>query len=725
MDTPKKYAYSELKQVGSNWIAFNCPPEIFREWDKAGITPNIIVLGDTPFYQNVPLACLEFPFLNSVFRKGGFDFAKGVVVRPFIVVGDKERVDAHLKALRLAFHGPTHQELRNKLKVSAKVRETILADGQFFAPKDAKGQIVPFEEFVRPVYFQDNRARVGDLEIIRVEKDAYKVVGDGHEYVVALTAEGHLGPAWPIPELRNIATPHQFRVFVLGSDSGFGTGPTTGYVLEFNGKYMLWDVPPYCSATLQYNGIFPDEIFISHWHDDHCNDLVYFALNSYHRIEMIGPAEILHGVQIKLAAMLNMSVERVKSLFRWREIKVGTPFFHHGYRFDFHYGFHPIPSIGVRVTHNDKHCVTISGDTGFGSVIERAEKAGAISSSRIEEILGLLDDGYPTFVDVGEAFIHGAPIDFLTCERTTLFMYHRNGLPENLRQNANLVRPGNAYAVSEMDPKSSDTALIDKVLHQMHIRDWNDWTRTIMAESEVQFAERDQLLIQRDSADKQYFYIIANGIVDVMIGNQVVATLSRGEYFGEQAILENKPRNASIWSRTPVRLIAVPGRVFMEMIEEDRRRAAEARQKEPCAIELLQKIWRFRMITSQIEIFKELPAEAKGQIIFQFQEREFAPGDVILRKGSTTDEVYSISEGKVEIVLNLPGVRNPILGAKDFVGENIALGFADKRTADVVAVEHVRALMLEGKDFLELYLNVPNVHYKLDEIAAKRGVKIA
>jgi len=66
------------------------------------------------------------------------------------------------------------------------------------------------------------------------------------------------------------------------------------------------------------------------------------------------------------------------------------------------------------------------------------------------------------------------------------------------------------------------------------------------------------------------FYIIARGRVEVLIGNEEsgrsVRWLEDGDYFGEMALLDGKPRNATIRTVTPVLLLSLGRRQFNELL---------------------------------------------------------------------------------------------------------------------------------------------------------------
>ncbi len=67
------------------------------------------------------------------------------------------------------------------------------------------------------------------------------------------------------------------------------------------------------------------------------------------------------------------------------------------------------------------------------------------------------------------------------------------------------------------------------------------------------------------------FYIIKSGEVEVLRSSneekpdEVVAVLGPGDFFGEMALIDNKPRNASIRARSPVEVVVMGRSVFMQI----------------------------------------------------------------------------------------------------------------------------------------------------------------
>lgn len=748
----KAIPFFKMLQLGDTTVSFNCPPEILkrlkveeadikRELGLAGDAklpnPTVIVLGDTATHNLTPLASPEFPVLYQMFLNGGFDWKTSTMVKPIYLVGEKRRVDAHLKALYLAVTGPTGSDFK-KAGVSRGLRQMLERESNHLALK-RNGEVLPIEEFCRPVYFENyskegGTAQIKDLgiEVLHLGMDEYEISRGETRQSVKLTSEGVLEPSWALPELHSVEIPHEFRMFVLGSDSGFGPGPTTGYLFDFGGEYVMYDCHAYVSRTLLHNGITPGQIrkiVISHVHDDHANDLMPFALNQTRKVEILATREVSYALKLKLAALWDWPVERVEKYFRWKDLSAGSgfaPINLFGYEFSSFYGLHPIPSIGMTIRRKGQHVLTVSGDTGTKGLLDTALKAEVISEERYRFLCGLPALGW-CFIDAGEASIHGMLKDLEAFDASKIFTYHRWSLPADMAEKFSCVKPGDFYPPTTQEIRHSDSSVVAAVLQRIGVREAAAWSTNLISEGVIQKHPRNTVIVQKDSNQLDNVYMIAHGLVDVIIDGNVVTTLGKGDLFGEQAILDAhqvRARNATIFSRSPVRLIALPSKLFATMIEEDRELALELGEDNDSAIARFTRAWRNRAVISGVREFNHLGASLKHDLSVQVESREFNPGDLIIAKGSTLQEAYIVAVGSVEVVLDKANVKNPILKPFALFGENVPLGFAKSRTADVRAYEHCTVLVLKGRDIKRFFNVVPGVRFAIEETAIERGQSI-
>ena len=64
------------------------------------------------------------------------------------------------------------------------------------------------------------------------------------------------------------------------------------------------------------------------------------------------------------------------------------------------------------------------------------------------------------------------------------------------------------------------------------------------------------------------FFLILNGEASVRRNGRKVATLKDGQYFGELALLDRGPRNATVVAETPMQLLVLGQREFSGILDE-------------------------------------------------------------------------------------------------------------------------------------------------------------
>ena len=75
-------------------------------------------------------------------------------------------------------------------------------------------------------------------------------------------------------------------------------------------------------------------------------------------------------------------------------------------------------------------------------------------------------------------------------------------------------------------------------------------------------------VLAREGEPGREFYVIAEGFADVFIGQKKVTTLERGDFFGEMALVDGKPRSASVVATTPITLYVFDPREFFTLLSD-------------------------------------------------------------------------------------------------------------------------------------------------------------
>jgi CRP-like cAMP-binding protein len=75
--------------------------------------------------------------------------------------------------------------------------------------------------------------------------------------------------------------------------------------------------------------------------------------------------------------------------------------------------------------------------------------------------------------------------------------------------------------------------------------------------------------LTREGAHGSEFVIILEGEAEVKVDGKVVATRGPGDYFGEIALIANRPRTATVTAITPMRIEVIGRREFQTLLNEN------------------------------------------------------------------------------------------------------------------------------------------------------------
>lgn len=94
----------------------------------------------------------------------------------------------------------------------------------------------------------------------------------------------------------------------------------------------------------------------------------------------------------------------------------------------------------------------------------------------------------------------------------------------------------------------------------------DDLSRVLQLAEEVE-AESGAVIIDQGRVGQECF-VILDGEAGVWVSGEHVATNGPGSMIGEMALIEHRPRNASVVAETPMRLLAFDTKAFATLLQE-------------------------------------------------------------------------------------------------------------------------------------------------------------
>jgi CRP/FNR family cyclic AMP-dependent transcriptional regulator len=94
-----------------------------------------------------------------------------------------------------------------------------------------------------------------------------------------------------------------------------------------------------------------------------------------------------------------------------------------------------------------------------------------------------------------------------------------------------------------------------------------DELERVAALAQPTVAEEGALLIDQGRVGLEC-YVILRGQAGIFVGGEHIASLGPGSMVGEMALIEHRPRNASVVAETAMRLLVFDTRAFKQLLEE-------------------------------------------------------------------------------------------------------------------------------------------------------------
>jgi len=702
----------KVATVNQTEIMFGCPSEVLKVFAKLGQrVPGTIVLPFHFYMHGVVQASLEFPNYHSLFAEQRY--FKG---EKMVVIGTEDQVRRIKGLLALTLLGPTRDSMEEWGIDPQEIEATLRMSDHFALKKIGTQEIASIDDLIDfRSYDAEGLASISGVNISQDTNETFLMeMGNGDFKTVDINIDEIQGPPIAIEKPNVLAPRGVFGVTSLSKMStGFDSdGYTSGVLLGINNMFVSVDGVPWMKEHLRTLGINPHEIvahIITHIHDDHSNifDLIVNG-KIFHLIsDVLGYRCLI----LKASYLLGISEEEVMKFVKLIEFKFDRPLKWYGAEFEFWRVAHPVPTFGFRVSMNGKS-VIYSGDTCWGKNLTAMLEAGVISKEMHDQIQGVpYMKADVIFHDAGGGLIH-PDINELGNLPPIVLQHivptHLPKVPENLQDVFRGIDIGDSW---NLVPASSMlTSTYAQVINAPIFKNISEfWMNVVINQGTVKDYPCNYDILELGNPGKKFFILIG-GSVDVVADNEVIAKLSTGDFFGEMSLMYGLPCNATVRSRSPVRVMELDKKIFMQLIEGTHKDSE------------FMKIHQMRHVFMQFSMFRSMPPDALNDLYQCAKEEKFLAGCTIIKKGDDGNKLYGITSGTVEVFDVLDnGVRIHIadISEKHIFGE-IALMQNTKRNANVVAKTHVSLLSIERDDFERVMQQVPMLRFLIGKIAASR-----
>ncbi len=180
--------------------------------------------------------------------------------------------------------------------------------------------------------------------------------------------------------------------------------------------------------------------------------------------------------------------------------------------------------------------------------------------------------------------------------------------------------------------------------------------------------------------------LVDAGALEVILDSTPICSLAPGSIFSEESLVSDSPSPATLRAAAASRIGVLERGAMEEQID-----------LMPKLWEVLERAWRHRILTARlyaIDLFRELPAEARVALADAFEEVDLPVGARLAEEGKVLDVFWVIREGQAE--LELPEGNDPPsvpLRAGEYVGD-LAVLEDFPQSATVAAPYGLRALKL-------------------------------
>ncbi|CAG9314120.1 unnamed protein product [Blepharisma stoltei] len=259
-----------------------------------------------------------------------------------------------------------------------------------------------------------------------------------------------------------------------------------------------------------------------------------------------------------------------------------------------------------------------------------------------------------------------------------------------------------AAAKIEDKPKTQDDfkMIMNALANHFILKSLDEDSRLEIAREMKHYTIGPRECIFEEGKPGSSFYILASGRLEVVINGVKKNVIFPGFGFGELALLDDRPRTASIITIERCTLWGVDRETFKEAV---RRVNIQGHEENKAFID-------------NISLFKSLTQSQKSRILASLNTQRWGNGQKIIKEGDVGTLFYIIKDGIVVCSKNDMDVRH--LGRGEYFGELSEL-YDQSRSATVTAIGDVKVVSISCQNLFEI------LEDSLQQIIYKNSQRIA
>jgi CRP-like cAMP-binding protein/glyoxylase-like metal-dependent hydrolase (beta-lactamase superfamily II) len=505
--------------------------------------------------------------------------------------------------------------------------------------------------------------------------------------------------------------PPTFGVTVLGASHGFDpSGKTTGFLLWIGGRAILVDPPTDSTEYLRDRGVAPktiDGVILTHCHADH-DAGTFQKLLEESRISLYTTPHILGSFLRKYSALSGLSEDLLRRTFQFYPVRIGEPVHVRGGELWFRYTLHSIPTVGVDAFYGNRS-ISISGDTLYDPErITKMYEEGVFTKQRYEALVGFPEHHSAILHEAGIPPLH-TPTSALAAlpeeVKKRLFLVHIASKDVPVDKGLVAAKVGLEHTIrvdSTSTPRFSDAIeLLDNIAMVDFLRDLPlSRARHLLQVSMCMTIPQGEKIVTQGTHGES-FYIIVRGTVEIVRDGVPVNRYRAGDYFGEMAILLDRPRSADANAITDVDLIVIDRNDFLSVLRGSEmltRLERLVRVRDEGAWELLAKN----------AVLSSLTSAQKTQLQTYLVPCEVTVEQVLWRAGEVPTSAYLVDDAIVTLRGPEGDLKPFATGA--FVGEVDALRSSAPAKSSARVTRTGKLFSIGTEDLAQFFEDNPGVY---------------